>query len=529
MGLRAKDLQDVGVASGTEYVIVVDAGGALKRMNMGQARGAGWFWGSDPAAPSTDFSVSATGWPTEAGPYRAGDMYRRTVGSNTTIYYWQASDSTWQVQEELTKQTFWDVNSSVVNHEQTVIAFNDPNMIAGDYYRNFSNGKVFGPHVEGTGITFDPDAGLFHFERGPIEHSSVEDLTWNPWDTVDKLAIHYMPRDNDTYRQPLIDGGHGGYLWRFDKAAYDADGGNVLAKRIAGWGTRAEFREPILRSEDNRPAGLTSYNDTKYIAGDTVLARDTLIVWGPYVAGQADQAAAWPTNTSVRAERIYHTSHDTEIVPDDGAQYQDGDFLIHTTTPTGATPLVIMYGPYDSTNGWEILSVLRGVTTSVNTQLISDEFFQVNLTTSQHYLTRPPIVGDTLERRYIFITGNANGKTVGELTGKYKLSTVIAVDHVSKAVTHSAEYNPKGITMHSTPVEGRLLADDNWFDAGDLLTDSAGAIFGPYVEGAATDIIAWPVKKAADTGGIRIQAEGGGAFYTIRIAANGDIFTEEIT
>lgn len=512
MATRVSDLPTIGNVVGNEVIVVLESNNNLATMNTGQIRGAGWFWGVGVGIPDTNFSVSASGWAASYGPYRNGDFYRRETIAGTDVFVlWYWENGAWIEMANTQPQRFWDNNTSASNYDNTVVVTLDAAQFRqGDFYRNLTDNKVYGPSVTGTGINFDPDARLFYYDRGPQAHISTEIEAWNPWDTTVKTDDWYMPRHADTYRQHFADTNHGGYIWSWDDTVFLARiiaGDTVQVARQAAWGNKINARGPQHTSEAVRPAGNSAFDNTRYIAGDTVLARDTLIVWGPYVADQATQVLAWGDSNPLAPSEmiILDDTTGSYLPPANNTLYQTNDILLWNML-RGTTNTPIMYG-YDTTRnagagGWEFIAYHRAPT--ILEVFGTDTALVLTPTDARNgpFITAgSPIVGDVVRKIYTNRewagTVNQNQFTVGERTGRVEDRVIATIDFTSGAITYeggeAAFTNPHGFRSHLSTTIGSTWQDDETYTEGDLIYSTDGSIFGPYVLGQITPAAAWPI------------------------------------
>lgn len=508
----------------TEHLLIMNANYDLLRTSAQSFRGAGIFVQAGTGTPSTVFPVAG-------GAYKEGDMVRLTAGVDTSFWYWNVS--TWVQFEELTIPTYHTATSlSDQSYDTTITATSThADFAIGDFYRNLTQQRLFGPSPDGN---FDMSivAGPWVYERGIVQHthapaSTGRDVrTWSPWDITLVGEQSYLPLHGDTYLQTLVDAAHGGYLWTWDQALYDANGGNTLAKRTAGWGTRVAYRAPRLFTGVVPPVA----NHDRYITGDEYKDTATGIVYGPYddsdytvVSPAADRTSTWGATTSnpftdvtkVHTQVGYAVSYTGTV---NNTTYLAGDFLMVTDGTPG------LFGPYDTatTGTWPLMTFLRGNIEFTVTQGADGTWPGVAATTDAVY-TVLPINGDSVRYIHVHPTGHAQQ---GQPNGKQRLGT-LTVNYGALTVAVGNILNPLGAQSYANAATGVLPRNDNIYSNGDILFDSDRANYGPYLEGQGTDAAAWPQISTGVSAEALFTQDGTGLTFLMKIDAAGDIYLEE--
>lgn len=191
-------------------------------------------------------------------------------------------------------------------------------------------------------------------------------------------------------------------------------------------------------------------NDANYTDGDFI-ENGSGIRFGPYVEGQltADFKTAWPVSTVVRAAR----------------KFSKNGFLFATQDVNTFLPV---------TGTYEIEDTAWGVDNQ-NLMLV---------------------VGDTF--------------TFNGTDGKVKTFEVQAVDYSAENNSLVAVDDGGSSTIHNSNATATPQRNDNLYSTGDFIINGNGVMYGPYVEGQATDVLAWPLKQSlrdnvgiiADTGSV---------------------------
>lgn len=514
MVTRVGDLPPhIGEATTSELLLMDATTFALTRIPSERFRGAGIFTGESVGTPSTDWFGVDNG-----GAYKRGDVYIQTNGSDVRMWQWSEDQDTWVPLATITAPAFHTARSlGVDTYDLMVVASGDTadeSFAIGDFYRNTTLRRLYGPYHETEGFNFDPLGEGFVYERGPTRHSNIgadrDITTWNPSLVIDLTEDAYMPRDGDTYLQVLVDTIHGGYLYDFSTVDYEADGGDHAAKLLAGWGTRRFARDPRVFNHPDAPVDV---DHLTYITGDYWYSIDNQVLYGPYdatadvVTGDAADhvIAAWGNDPAQsRSTKIHSVNHeDVTLTPAiDNNIYVAGDTLL-VGNPHPNVALPILYGPYlDDGSPWPELGSLRGIQVFDIEMLVGTggtfggypSFLNIDSVVYDPQGT--PFVGDILRLVPIYPDDHAFGVS-GERTGARVSLVVTDVDRLTGAIawtTSTADTQPR--RLHVNQLVGRLPPELDIYTAGDLLMDASLAVFGPF--NPSTDIeLAWPVFKAA--------------------------------
>lgn len=192
-------------------------------------------------------------------------------------------------------------------------------------------------------------------------------------------------------------------------------------------------------------------NDADYRTGDYI-ENGSGVKFGPYVEGQivSDNKIAWPYSAVKRAPKNYYKN----------------DFLFANVSTDTVLP---------STTSAEIV----------------DDYWGVE---NQNMML---VVGDV----FTFISAD----------GKVASFEVQSVDYT--AGTHT-RVRVAGVgtnsKIHNSNETNTPQRNDNTYSAGDFIINGNGVMYGPYVEGQGTDVLAWPLKQSlrdnigiiADTGSV---------------------------
>lgn len=283
----------------------------------------------------------------------------------------------------------------------------------------------------------------------------------------------------------------------------------------------------VFRMHNYNAIGQPGRDDGVYETGDLIVDSQGSI-YGPYVRTRNSDPEAWPT-LALTPQGIAYVDEDGGTpadnytpVRDDGA-YKFGSFLQVNHT-IGTINLPVLYGPYPQSGDWPEIGIMRAPVTFYNematgTGGVYGAFGSDTNADDQVFQTQGlPVEGDTLVRRHRYPTGHASG-TGGELTGHVDKFNVTAVNRTTRAVTLVATEENVSTRFHINPVPGVLPRDDNHFHGGDFLIDDVGAFFGPYVEGAASDTLAWPlhVNPSAITNLTLTREGGSGEAYSMEL------------
>lgn len=513
-----------------EQLLILNANFDIIRISAQRFRGAGFFTGTGVGTPSSTFPVAG-------GAFKDGDMFRQTSGATTTLWFWDETlDPDGWLQFESLTQPFFHSAVTMGNTTMEVAtgtSVTDATVGEGDFYRNLTDQRLYGPYhvVNGFDFSVENRAG-FVWERGPQQYvhpagSTGRDVaTWGPGQIVSAAEVAYGPQRGDTYQQDLADPEHGGFLWTWDEDAYQIASGNYSVRITAGWGLKRFTRSPRIFVGIIPPVA----NHTKYITGDEYRDTASNLLYGPYdgsgytaVDEATDRDTTWgdtPTTPFQNANNI--TSQDTYDLPYgiavDNTAYIDGDYRF--CEDNRETPA--LFGPYTTASGgtWPRLHFLRMNTEHTVTQG-ADGTWQAFTSSTGGIYGVAPISDDTVRYIHTFPTGHASQ---GQANGKERVST-ITVTYATSTVAPGTTSNPNARQTHLNTSPGRLAFDDNIYSTGDLLQDSDKAIYGPYVEGQGTDTDAWPVlTPGLSTAGLRVTKDGTSDVYELHIDANDNIY-----
>lgn len=501
MSTRVTDLTVLQSISGDEMILVRQNNNNLATIATGKFRPATWYTGVGTGKPSNIFTTAAPNHPAVHGPFKEGDLYRQVDGADTSSWSWDTLELDWVLIPSANVSSILDRYSSSSDYdESTTLVVDTNNFKDGDFYRNLNNNRMYGPYVSGVGIDFDPDTAQVFFLGSKEEYSSIEDTSWNPWDTSNKIDEWYLPQDKSIYHQKLSDDFHGGYLWEFSRTAFDNESGSIEEKRIAAWGSRVNARTPKQFSVATKPS---SFDDLKYISGDTALVIGTQSIWGPYVEEQVDIDSAWGLEPLMsRPARLFNleTLERDYIPTPDNSIYKTGDNLLWKQTK-GTLDLTLLF-LYDSTldgnNGlWVEQQVLRAPAVFTITQ--GDGVFadHSNVDDLFYASSGMPVERDIIKRLYTYPTGHAYG-VLGELSGYVEELTITNVDRESGAITTETRLiipNPISIYQDINTIP---IRDDSSYNDGDIIRNADGASFR-YKKGQETDKLSWVIFDIGNT------------------------------
>lgn len=502
MVTRAGDIQPhIGEAGGHEILLMDSTTFALTRIPSERFRGAGIFTGENTGTPPTAWVGIDPG-----GAYKKGDVYIQTNGSDVKMWQWNVAGSTWTELADFTPPVFHTAQSlGHANYETVATSVTDVVFAEGDFYRSLTTQRLYGPVITAGTLDFTPGVATLTFERPAKEYNILgTDLTWTPALIIDPTEEQYFPANGDTIHQGLLDLEHGGFKYTFDIAAYNADGGNIAAKLLAGWGTRSFYRSPKMFQQSGPPTDATHLN---YIMGDYIFDTANRSIWGPYdsnadVSGATATArrdSAWGTTPD--QNRLSHThvlDSDVDYTPaQDNTTYAQDDMLLVRNIHAGHD-LPIMYGPYTPSTPWPVIGVMRSpVTFEVNQATGTGGVFgaipaYANVGDAVFTAQGLPFVGDSIVVNHIYPAGHAT-HTGGEATGLVDLFEVTAINYTTLAVTVVAVAEQKPRTVHQHTLAGRPGLEADTYKNGDFVRDSAGFEFGPYNSAGGTAILAWPL------------------------------------
>ncbi len=520
----------------TEELLLMNATTyALTKVSAQIFRGAGIFTGTGVGTPSIDW-LGGTG-----GHFKSGDMFVQSNGSDTTMWQWDIESGGWRQIADFTPPVFHTEASLLVDTFELSVSSNvlEDIFAAGDFYRNNTLRRLYGPYNEVTGFNFDPLGGVFIFDRSPKMHINIgtgrDTRDWNPSLITDAIEDAYFPMDGDTYFKAMADPDHGGFNYTFTKADYDADVGGHADKLLAGWGLSSFARVPRVFNVGSAP---TDVDHNKYITGDYWFDTVNQTLWGPY-DGESDESgatalerrdASWgATAAQYRSTKLFSLdiSDGSYLPTPDNSLYIDKDILMWNMV-RGLQPTTIMF-IYDSDNvAWVEKSVVRG---PIQWEMLQgDGPFEVfgNISDPFWVSNGSPIEGDIVLQSHTYSTGNQFGETVGGLTGKVSKRLITNVDRTTGSVTSEDVLYANATIVHDKGSAGRWQLDDNVFSAGDYLFDNTGVTYGPYIEGASDDSVAWAIKSSAPTAEIRISQDSTGTPYTLGIDGQGNLYIEEV-
>ncbi len=348
-----------------------------------------------------------------------------------------------------------------------------------------------------------------------------------------------------------------------DKIRWQVDGSTTGKEIIQGpctletdgsinWGVRSNPNAAKIHNSDSldHPA----LNDEDYSVDEYILGQAGNI-YGPYVELQTDELLAWPLYTR-REPHTYYTSVDTDVDARDTTALNatleslspypfDGDTLI---VNIGTQDKQYRYtieqvdsaeDAYRPPSGFQVVARENpntSITFTEDTDLAwptqddekysagdymsipNDILFGPYVNGASSDIEAWPLTHQRSPKNWVATAANyadslGTGVTAwdGALAGDTLTYAIGSVQRIMfdivKADAGDEDYNPAGgfeLTNRrnanaqrtlSTTEEGRPARNDEIYPVGDLIRSADGSLFGPYVDGSATDKAAWPLRQ----------------------------------
>lgn len=375
-----------------------------------------------------------------------GDRYVRDTGTKLEEYIYDKADEAGAT-EQASKVAGWGaftyINPSKFHEATTLPVQDDTIYTAGDYFIFNGTGGIrllYGPYIEGQATD---DLAWQRAQHSVMNGTRVHELGAVPLTVND---VDYLEGDWGLHTDSGVRYMYGPYAQ-----------GNAGSVDLA-WNSTSRV---VVSGNRIFTLAVIPIADDSYIEGDYAVVTLDNRVWmyGPYTAG------AWPTRVSLEGDTVHSVTAELAV---DNTLYKDGDYqLVNDSTNLN----IYLLGPYN----------LAGTSWGDRTNLRAPRIFQGAVAANVY---QPPN-GTTV------VDGDSYIRTISATKrvqyGPY--SDTVAYTNFGALITT----NPDGVRWATISSPTVPDADDAIHSSGDYTITDIGNIYGPYVEGQITDILAWPL------------------------------------
>ncbi len=226
-----------------------------------------------------------------------------------------------------------------------------------------------------------------------------------------------------------------------------------------------------------------------------------LLMYGPAEVA-VDGSIDWGLSFAGRTAKTFNSPSRTYPVLDDNT-YLDGDFI---STLDG-----YLFGPYRAGQGTDLLAWKENNLgdPTVHTQLGNGD--PIILADNDSL----PDVTDALAFEPTLKKGDVIHATITS-TGKKK-AYLVNSDHFLGTYEVGVAYNPSRPTTHFSNVAGIPVKDDETYWEGDIAYNIDGSLYGPYVEGAASDADAWKLLHSPVGAPIEVTDTSNSSAWSVKL------------